>query len=65
MRGACRPRLLYVIPVHNNPTASTLPLERRQQLVRLAHLHGFYILADEVGARCGERGGGFGGGWEV
>lgn len=43
-----RPRLLYCIPTHNNPRGTTIPLLRRQALLRLAHRHGFTILADEV-----------------
>ena len=43
-----RPRLVYTIPVHQNPAGVTLPQERREQLVRLAQEHGFTILADEV-----------------
>lgn len=45
---ACRPRLLYTIPVHNNPAGTTLPLHKRQQLLQLAHRHKFVIVADEV-----------------
>lgn len=44
----CRPKLLYTIPVHNNPRGTTLPPHRRQHLVRLAHQYGFHIIADEV-----------------
>ncbi|GFR48736.1 hypothetical protein Agub_g10694, partial [Astrephomene gubernaculifera] len=43
-----RPRLLYTIPIHNNPRATTLPPERRRLLLRLAHRYGFQVLADEV-----------------
>jgi len=46
--GAVKPRLLYLIPYHDNPTATTLTAERRARLVQLAHTHGFFILADEV-----------------
>eukprot|EP00775_Hariotina_reticulata_P011823 gene11823-11967_t len=44
----CRPRLLYIIPVHNNPAGTTLPLAKRQKLLQLAHEYNFIILADEV-----------------
>lgn len=44
----CRPRLLYIIPVHNNPAGTTLPLTKRQKLLQLAHKYNFIILADEV-----------------
>mmetsp|Transcript_8525 Transcript_8525/g.20942 ORF Transcript_8525/g.20942 Transcript_8525/m.20942 type:complete len:498 (-) Transcript_8525:181-1674(-) len=40
--------LLYMVPTHSNPTATTLPLKRRQRLVELARKHNFKILADEV-----------------
>lgn len=43
-----RPKLVYTIPVHQNPAGVTLPQERREKLVRLAQEHGFTILADEV-----------------
>lgn len=43
-----RPKLVYTIPTHQNPTGATLSEERRQKLVQLAQEHDFYILADEV-----------------
>ncbi|WIA33240.1 hypothetical protein OEZ86_006382 [Tetradesmus obliquus] len=43
-----RPKLLYTIPIHNNPAGTTIPLAKRQQLLRLAHRHDFTIVADEV-----------------
>ncbi len=43
-----RPRLMYVIPVHNNPSAVTLSEQRRRHLVRLAHEHDITLIADEV-----------------
>jgi DNA-binding transcriptional MocR family regulator len=42
------PRLLYVIPTGQNPTGSTMPVERRRRLVALAREHGTLVLADEV-----------------
>jgi len=42
------PRLLYTVPIHNNPTGATLPPARRQRLVDLSRRHGFTIVADEV-----------------
>jgi len=39
---------MYIIPVHNNPAGTTLPLLQRQKLLQLAHSHNFIILADEV-----------------
>jgi len=43
-----RPVFLYTIPTFHNPSATTLPAERREVLVRLSREHGFYIVADEV-----------------
>lgn len=43
-----RPAFLYTIPSFQNPTAVTLPAERRAQLVALAEQYGFLIVADEV-----------------
>lgn len=43
-----RPRLLYTIPTHQNPTGTTLTLDRREALVRLAQEHDFLVVADEV-----------------
>lgn len=43
-----RPKLVYTIPTHQNPTGTTLSEQRREQLVKLAQEHDFYILADEV-----------------
>ncbi len=43
-----RPRLLYTIPTHQNPSGATLSLERREALVQLAQAHDFLIVADEV-----------------
>lgn len=43
-----RPTLLYTIPVHNNPTGTTLGLAGRVKLLQLAHKFNFTIIADEV-----------------
>ncbi|GHF55677.1 DNA-binding transcriptional MocR family regulator [Deinococcus metalli] len=43
-----RPRLVYIIPTHQNPTGATLTAERREALVRLAQEHDFLVVADEV-----------------
>lgn len=43
-----RPAFLYTIPSFQNPTAVTLPAERRAQLVALAEQYSFLIVADEV-----------------
>jgi 2-aminoadipate transaminase len=43
-----RPKLLYVIPNYDNPTGATLPLERREALVRLAREYGTLIVEDDA-----------------
>ncbi|WP_223639965.1 PLP-dependent aminotransferase family protein [Corallococcus sp. EGB] len=42
-----QPKLLYVIPNFQNPKGTTLSLERRKALVRLAQQHNFLILEDD------------------
>ena len=46
LRAGLRPKLVYVIPEHQNPTGLTLSVERRQALVELARAYGFCILED-------------------
>jgi 2-aminoadipate transaminase len=41
-----RPKLLYVIPDHQNPAGVSLSAERRAALVELARRHGFLIVED-------------------
>ena len=43
-----RPKFLYTIPVHHNPTGTTLTQTRRVRLLELAQQFDFLILADEV-----------------
>jgi DNA-binding transcriptional MocR family regulator len=43
-----RPAILYTIPTFHNPSATTLPAERRARLVELSKAHGFLVVADEV-----------------
>ena len=43
-----RPVFLYSVPTHQNPSGATLPLERRNRLVKLSEEYGFLILADEA-----------------
>ena len=43
-----KPKFLYTIPIHHNPTGSTLTEARRARLVELAQQFDFLILADEV-----------------
>ncbi len=42
-----RPKYLYTIPTVQNPTASILPLERRQALIKLCESYGVPIIEDE------------------
>ncbi len=46
LSAGLRPKLLYVIPDHQNPTGRTLPLERRRALVELCRRHGILIVED-------------------
>jgi 2-aminoadipate transaminase len=43
-----KPKFLYTIPIHHNPTGSTLTDARRARLIELAQEFDFLILADEV-----------------
>jgi len=43
-----KPRFLYTIPIHHNPTGATLTEPRRIRLMELAQQFDFLILADEV-----------------
>ena len=48
---ACRrekPRLIYLLPTLQNPTASIMPEERRRQVVEIARRHGVFIFEDDV-----------------
>ncbi|MFF1699345.1 PLP-dependent aminotransferase family protein [Streptomyces sp. NPDC058257] len=45
LRGR-RPRALYVIPDHSNPSGVTMPLETRHELLALADRFDLYILED-------------------
>lgn len=41
-----RPKLLYIIPEHQNPSGRTLPLERRTALIQLCRRYGVLIVED-------------------
>jgi len=43
-----KPKFLYTIPTHQNPSGRTLTQERRTRLIELSQQYGFLILADEV-----------------
>jgi len=42
-----RPKLVYLVPTFQNPKGTTLALERREQLARLAAEHGVAVLEDD------------------
>jgi 2-aminoadipate transaminase len=46
LEGGLRPKLLYTIPDHQNPSGVTMPVERRGLLVELARRFGFLIVED-------------------
>lgn len=46
-----RPRLLYIVPTHANPTGITVPDAKRAALVELARRHAVFVIADEVYAQ--------------
>ncbi|MGI8913060.1 MAG: PLP-dependent aminotransferase family protein [Chloroflexota bacterium] len=45
--GGQRPAFIYTIPSHQNPTGTTLPVERRRQLLEIARAHNVLILEDD------------------
>jgi len=46
LRGGIRPKFIYVIPDHQNPTGVTLSLERRHALIELCRHYGVCVLED-------------------
>jgi 2-aminoadipate transaminase len=46
LAGGLRPKLVYSIPDHQNPTGVSLDLERRERLVELARHYGLLIVED-------------------
>ncbi|MGV7246932.1 aminotransferase-like domain-containing protein [Caballeronia sp. M23-90] len=44
---AVRPKLLYTVPTFANPTGTTLPVERRKALARLAMRFRFVLIEDD------------------
>lgn len=46
--GLTLPRILYTIPSSQNPTGTTMTLERRERLIELAEEYGFLILEDDA-----------------
>ena len=48
-----RAKLLYTIPTYQNPTGSTLALDRRHRLLELCQRHGVLIVEDEAYGELG------------
>ena len=46
LAAGLRPKFLYAIPEHQNPTGRTLPLDRRRELVALCRHYGVLIFED-------------------
>lgn len=49
--AACRehhPRLLYTMPTLHNPTATVMPVARREAIAAIARRHGVFIVEDDV-----------------
>lgn len=47
-RAGDRPRLLYTVPTHHNPTGRSMPAGRRAELVALAEREGIVIVEDDA-----------------
>ncbi|PSL41489.1 2-aminoadipate transaminase [Planomicrobium soli] len=52
-QGLPLPRILYTIPTSQNPTGTTMSLERRKHLLLLAEEYGFFILEDDAYGELG------------
>ena len=48
LQQGLRPRIVYAVTTHANPTGRTLTPAARQRLVQLAQQYRFFIIADEV-----------------
>jgi 2-aminoadipate transaminase len=46
-RKGVRPKFIYTIPTVQNPTGTIMPVERREEMLRLAKLHGVPIFEDD------------------
>ncbi len=44
-----QPRVLYLMPALQNPTASIMPQERREQLMAIASRYNLFVIEDDVG----------------
>lgn len=47
LAGGLRPKLVYTVPNHHNPTGATLVPERAAALTELAERHGFLVVEDD------------------
>lgn len=47
MVKSLRPRLVYVNPIHHNPTGTCMPMHARERLIELSNEYGFIIVSDE------------------
>lgn len=46
--GTTKPKALYIVPRHGNPSGASLSEQRRSKLAELAREFGFYVFADDV-----------------
>jgi 2-aminoadipate transaminase len=46
-RRGVRPKFIYTIPTVQNPTGTIMPVERREEMLRLSKLHGVPIFEDD------------------
>lgn len=47
MVAKIRPSLVYLNPIHQNPTGSILPVKSRERLLRLSQEYDFFVFSDE------------------
>lgn len=47
-RRGVRPKFIYTIPTFQNPTGTTLPLDRRRRLLALAAAYGIVVVEDDA-----------------
>lgn len=47
-REGVRPKFIYTIPTFQNPTGTTMPIERRQRLVELSAEYGVIVVEDDA-----------------
>jgi DNA-binding transcriptional MocR family regulator len=46
LQGKCK--LVYTMPIHQNPTGVTMSQTKRDRLARMARQYGFFVIADEA-----------------